>query len=158
MARKPITMSPDEVQAFLASHATVEVATLGPDGWPHVAPMWYIVEEGNIVFRSFTKSQKIVNLQRDQRVTLLVEDGEAYAELQGVMIRGTAQLDTDPGRVLEIYGRLAAKYAMVGDEPVELDPGALEAAFGRFASKNTAVTVIPDRVITWDHTKLGGVY
>jgi hypothetical protein len=60
--------------------------------------------------------------------------------------------------VLEVYRRLAAKYPMVGEAPVELDDAALEEAFGRFASKNTAVVVEPSRVITWDHTKLGGVY
>ena len=158
MARKDITMTPDEVQAFLESHGTLQVATNGPDGRPHLAPMWYVVEDGRVVFRSFTKSQKIVNLQRDPKLTVLVEEGEAYAELRGVMIKGTARLDTDPDRVLALYGQLAAKYAMVGDAPVQLDPDALEAAFGRFASKNTAVTVLPERVITWDHTKLGGAY
>ena len=64
----------------------------------------------------------------------------------------------DPAYVLETYRRLAAKYPMVGPEPVELDDAALEAAFGRFASKNTAVVVEPDKIITWDHTKLGGAY
>jgi len=158
MARKDITMSAAEVHEFLETHGTVQVATNGPDGRPHLAPMWYVVEDGEVVFRSFTKSQKILNLQRDPKLTVLVEDGEAYAELRGVMIKGTARLETDPERVLYLYGRLAAKYAMVGDEPVELDPEALEAAFGRFAPKNTAVTVVPEKVITWDHTKLGGGY
>lgn len=158
MARKDITMSPAEIEAFLTAQSTVQVATIGPSGWPHVAPMWYVLEGGRIVFRSFTKSQKIVNLQRDSRLTVLVEDGEAYAELRGVMIRGRGALDDHPGQVLDLYGRLAAKYAMVGAEPVELDEEALEAAFGRFAPKNTAVTVIPEQVISWDHTKLGGAY
>jgi PPOX class probable F420-dependent enzyme len=158
MARKDITMSPEEVDAFLTSGMTLQVATNGPRGAPHLAPMWYVMEDGLIVFRSFTKSQKIVNLQRDPRMTVLREEGVAYAELKGVVIRGTARLETDPEYVLEIYGRLAAKYAMVGDEPVDLDPEALEAAFGRFASKNTAVVVEPERVVSWDHTKLGGAY
>jgi hypothetical protein len=120
--------------------------------------MWYVVEHGRIVFRSFSKSQKILNLRRDPRLTVLVETGDAYAELRGAMIKGRADLDDDPERVLALYGAMAAKYAMVGDRPVELDPEALEAAFGRFAAKNTAVTVVPQRVISWDHTKLGGAY
>jgi len=158
MARKDITMSPEEIQAFLQSGDILQVATNGPDGRPHLAPMWYVVEDGKVVFRSFTKSQKILNLQRDPKLTVLVERGLAYTELQGVMIRGTAALIEDPAEVLRIYGRLAAKYAMVGDEPVELDPEALEAAFGRFAPKNTAVVVEPVKVTSWDHTKLGGEY
>jgi PPOX class probable F420-dependent enzyme len=158
VARKDITMSEDETKRFLEAGRVVQVASLGHDGWPHLVPMWYVVEDGRIVFRSFTKSQKIVNLTRDPRLTVLVESGDAYAELRGVLIKGTARLDDEPERVLALYGAMAAKYAMVDDRPVHLDPEALEAAFGRFAAKNTAVTVVPDRVITWDHTKLGGAY
>jgi PPOX class probable F420-dependent enzyme len=156
--RKDITMTDRELAAFLAEGRVIQVASNGHDGYPHVAPMWYVIEDGRVVFRSFTKSQKMINLARDPRVTLLLETGDAYAELRGAMIKGTAHLDADPERVLRLYGAMAAKYAMVGDEPVELDPEALEAAFGRFASKNTAVTVVPERIVTWDHTKLGGAY
>jgi PPOX class probable F420-dependent enzyme len=158
VARKDITMTDEELASFLARGRVIQVASNGHDGHPHVAPLWYVVEDGNVVFRSFTKSQKIVNLERDPRVTLLLEAGDAYAELRGAMIKGTARLDRNPDRVLRLYGALAAKYAMVGDEPIELPPDRLEAAFGRFASKNTAVTVIPHAVATWDHTKLGGAY
>lgn len=158
MARREIAMTEAEVAAFLESGHTLQVATIGRDGSPHLAPMWYVIDEGKVVFRSFTKSQKIVNLRRDPRLTVLLERGLAYTELRGVIIKGTATLIDDPARVLRLYGRLAAKYPMVGDAPVELDPEALEAAFGRYAPKNTGVIVEPERVVTWDHTKLGGAY
>ncbi len=159
MARKDITMSDAEIQEFLASGAKIlEVASINKDGTPHLAPMWFVLDDGKIVFRSFTKSQKIVNLMRDPRLTVLVEEGDYYAELQGVMIKGTATLITDPDYVLEIYGRLAARYPFSGTEPQELTPEELEAAFGRFASKNTAVVVEPIKVTSWDHHKLGGAY
>ena len=158
MARKDITMSDAEILGFLAEARVLQVATIGRDGTPHLAPMWFVVEDGKIVFRSFSKSQKIVNLRRDPRLTVLVESGDAYEELRGVMIKGDARLITDPDQVLATYGRLAAKYAMVGPEPVDLDPAALEAAFGRFAPKNTAVVVEPVKVTSWDHRKLGGSY
>ncbi len=158
MARKDITMSPAEVLEFLEAGRTLIVTTQGPDGWPHVAPMWYAVRDGKVVFRSFTKSQKIVNLQRDPRLTVLLETGNAYAELRGVMIKGTATLIEDPARVLEMYGELSGRYAFAGTEPVQLEGAALEEAFGCFASKNTGVIVEPKKVISWDHTKLGGGY
>jgi len=158
MARKDITMTPDEVQQFLAANTTLQVATIGADGWPHLAPMWYVVEHGKVVFRSFTKSQKIVNLSRNPNLTVLIETGDDYSQLQGVMIRGTARLIDDPEYVLSVYGGLAAKYPMVDDTPMELEGEALAAAFGRFAAKNTAVVVEPVKVVTWDHTKLGGGY
>jgi PPOX class probable F420-dependent enzyme len=158
MARQDITMSAAEILEFLEEARVLQVATIGRDGTPHLAPMWFVVEDGKIVFRSFTKSQKIVNLRHDPRLTVLVESGDAYEELRGVMIKGEARLITDPDQVLATYGRLAAKYAMVGPEPVDLDPEALEAAFGRFAPKNTAVVVEPVKVTSWDHRKLGGAY
>ena len=159
MARKDITMTDAEIVDFLSSGARVlQLATLERNGAPHQAPMWFTMDDGKIVFRSFTKSQKIVNLMRDPRLSVLVEAGDSYAELQGVMIQGTASLVTDPAYVLKIYGALAARYPMIGDEPVEMDYDALENAFGRFAAKNTAVIVDPMRTTTWDHTKLGGAY
>lgn len=159
MARKDITMTETEITAFLSEGAPVlQLATIGKDGAPHLAPMWFTMDGNNIVFRSFTKSQKIVNLMRDPRLSVLVEQGHGYAELQGVMIQGIAKLVTDPAYVLRIYGRLAARYPMVGDEPVEMDTDSLENAFGRFAPKNTAVIVEPTKVTSWDHTKLAGAY
>ncbi|MEE8498256.1 MAG: pyridoxamine 5'-phosphate oxidase family protein [Acidimicrobiia bacterium] len=161
MARKDITFTSEEIEAFLAEEMTLIVTTLGKDGHPHTAPMWFFTEDGKIVFRSFTKSQKIVNLRRDPRITVLVERGIAYTELQAVMIKGTVRLidgADDPAYVLESYRRLAARYPMVGPDPVELDSEALEQAFGKFAPKNTAVVVEPERIMSWDHTKLGGAY
>jgi PPOX class probable F420-dependent enzyme len=159
MARKDITMTDEEVQAFLSEPRSIEVASIGPDGYPHVAPMWYVLEDGKVAFRSFTKSQKIVNLQRDPRVTLLAEDGFAYAELRGVMIKGRAELSADRDFVLDLYKRLAKRYPFFGPDPTpDIDDEAIEAAFGRYAEKNTAVVIEPVKVITWDHTKLGGAY
>jgi PPOX class probable F420-dependent enzyme len=159
MARKDISMTEDEVLAFLGSGAkTLQVATIGADGSPHLAPMWFVMKNGKIVFRSFAKSQKIVNLRRDPRLTVLAETGETYAELQGVMVKGEATLVDDPAYVLQIYGELAARYPMLGDEAVTVDAAAVEAAFGRYAPKNTAVIVEPEKITSWDHTKLGGSY
>jgi PPOX class probable F420-dependent enzyme len=151
-------MTPDEVHEFLASNRILQVATQGADGWPHVAPMWYVMKGDNVVFRSFTKSQKIVNLQRNPQFTVLVETGDDYSQLQGVMIKAEAKLIDDPDYVLSIYGDLAAKYRMINDTPMVLEGEALQNAFGRFAAKNTAVVVEPVKVISWDHTKLGGAY
>ena len=155
MARKDIAMNEAEIHEFLFAGArTLQVATLGKDGSPHLAPMWFVMVDGKIVFRSFTKSQKIVNLMRDPRVSVLAEAGKGYSELRGVMIRGTATLVDSPGYVLEIYRGLAARYPIVGESPLQLDNDALQAAFGRFAPKNTAVIVEPRSVSSWDHTKL----
>lgn len=151
-------MTDGELEAFFDEVSVLQVATIGPDGAPHLAPMWFVVDEGRLVFRSFSKSQKIVNLRRDRRLTVLLETGNAYDELRGAMIKGSARLIDDPEYVLGIYGKLAARYPMVGPSPVALGGAELEAAFGRFASKNTAVIVEPESVASWDHRKLGGAY
>ena len=158
MTRKDISMTEDEVAGFLESGHTLIVTTNGAGGYPHAAPMWYVMDDGKIAFRSFTKSQKIVNLSRDSKLTVLLEEGETYAELRGVMVRGTGRLIEDPAYVLDLYGRMSGKYAFAGDTPVPLEGDALEAMFGRFAAKNTAVVVEPESVISWDHRKLAGGY
>ena len=89
---------------------------------------------------------------------MLLEVGETYEELQGIMIKGTARLITDPEQVLAMYGELSKRYAFVGTEPVPLEGEALETTFGRFASKNTGVIVEPEKIVSWDHPKLSGAY
>jgi len=158
MARKDTSMTREEIQEFLAANTVLQVATQGADGWPHLAPMWYVMEGDKVMFRSFTKSQKIVNLTRNPNLTVLVETGDEYSQLRGVMIKGKARLISDPTYVVSVYGALAAKYPMINDTPMEMDREAMETAFGRFAAKNTVVVVEPSKVITWDHTKLGGGY
>ena len=159
VARRDITMTADEVAAFLEAGTKLQVATIGRDGFPHLASMWYLLRDGDVWFRSFTKSQKIVNLTRNPRLTVLVERGEAYSDLQGVMIKGRAELSNDRSTVLGLYGGLAAKYPMINDAVFpDLDGAGLEAMFGRFADKNTGVRVIAERVISWDHRKIGGGY
>lgn len=159
MARKDLSMTDEELLAFLSDGAkTLQVASNDRDGYPHIVPMWFLVEDGKVVFRSFSKSQKIVNLRRNPKLSVLIESGETYDELKGVMIRGTATLIDDRATVLAIYGAIAAKYKMIGGESVQLEGAALEAAFGSYAEKNTAVVVEPIKVASWDHSKLGGAY
>ena len=158
MARKDITMTEDEIAGFLEHPHTLQVASVGKEGTPHLAPMWFAMLDGKIAFRSFSKSQKIINLNRNPKLAVLAEEGKAYAELRGLMIRGEATLITDPDVVLSVYGELSARYPMVGDKPQPLSDEELEAAFGRFASKNTVVIVEPHHVTSWDHRKLGGAY
>lgn len=158
MVRKDISLSETELAEFLESGHTLQVASIDADGYPHLAPMWYVVKDGKITFRSFTKSQKILNLKRNPKLSVLLESGETYDELKGVMIRGTATLIDDRATVLATYGAIAAKYRMIGGQSVELDGAALEAAFGSYAEKNTAVVVEPVKVASWDHAKLGGAY
>jgi nitroimidazol reductase NimA-like FMN-containing flavoprotein (pyridoxamine 5'-phosphate oxidase superfamily) len=154
MARKDISMSDAEVAALLAQARNLQVATNGPGGFPHVTTLWFYVDDGLVTFRSFTKSQRVVNLLRDPKLTVLAETGTDYEELRGVMIQGIARMTTDPADVMRTYAEVARK--MQGLD--EVSPDAVEALYGRFATKNTVIRVEPVKVVSWDHSKLGGGY
>ncbi len=150
--RDQIRMSEDEQREFIAEQQSLQVAVHGHDGFPHLSTLWFAVVDDKLVFETYTKSQKILNLQRDPRITCLLEDGTEYEKLRGVMIRGTAELVTDREKVHPLA--LAVMLRNQPDIPEEM----LNQAAEHMASKRTAVVVHPEKVVSWDHTKLGGSY
>src|SRR3954453_5804050 len=94
--RSQITMTDAEITAFLDESRTINIATLGATGLPHLVAMWYAVIDGKVWFETKAKSQKAVNLRRDPRLTCLVEDGLTYDTLRGVSLEGTAEIVEDP--------------------------------------------------------------
>jgi PPOX class probable F420-dependent enzyme len=150
--RGEIRMSDDEIWKFIEERRSMQVATIGADGAPHLTTLWFAIVDGEIVFETFTKSQKIVNLRRDPRIAVLVEDGHQYNELRGVSINGRALLHTDPA-VVHPY----ALAVMRRNNP-QIPPEQLEGAAKMMASKRTAVVVKPEKIVSWDHRKLGGNY
>ena len=152
--RDQITMTPEEQLAFLEGERVVIASTIGPRGWPHSMPLWFTVREGEIWAWTFAKSQKVKNLERDPRCTLLVEAGELYGELRGVQIEAEAELIRDPERVLDFAKELTVRYSD-GIEEIEGDAAAGLAAQ---APKRVAIHFHPVRTASWDHRKLGGTY
>ena len=155
--RDQIVMTKDEVDAYIQSKLTVVINSIGKDGVPHPAPMWFAVEDdGTLVMTTFTKNQKILNLKRDPRVTLLLEDGTVYAELRGVIMYGTAELTDDVDAVVSILTAIGRHGGSGGisDSLSDAEQAGLQAQ----AQKRTAIRVKPTKVVSWDHRKLGGVY
>jgi PPOX class probable F420-dependent enzyme len=144
-------MAPEEVDAFLAEQRVVVCATNGRRGWPHVMPLWYVPRGGEVWVWTYAKSQKIRNLERDERATLQVEAGERYQELRGVMIEARAVIHRAPEVVAAFGAELFARYGGVGS------PELTEAVRAR-AAKRVALQFRPTRIASWDHGKLGGVY
>ena len=97
--RDQIRMSEEEQVQFIDEQKSLQVATINRDGTPHLSTLWFDVFEGDIVFETFTKSQKIKNLERDPRISCLLEDGLEYEKLRGVQINGIAKLYSDPETV-----------------------------------------------------------
>lgn len=151
--RSQIAMTEDEVRAYLESERVLNVATLGPTGHPHLVAMWFAMVGANAVFWTFGKSQKVVNLRRDPRMSGLVESGESYDQLRGVELRGRGVIVEDYESVLEIGKAVGVKY----NGPSALGESALPFLEAQ-ATKRVGVVFEIEHVVSWDHNKLAGTY
>ncbi len=146
-------MTDEEVRRFLAEQRVVVLATNGRDGWPHPMPLWYVVRDGELWAWTHAASQKVRNLERDPRATLVVEAGERYEQLRGVMVKCEVALHRDVDVVRALGAELLTRYA--GGEPLAAE--ALDVV-GKQALKRVALQFVARETATWDHRKLGGVY
>ncbi|MDQ1376492.1 MAG: hypothetical protein QOE15_665, partial [Acidimicrobiaceae bacterium] len=146
-------MTEEEISAFLAEHHTAQVATISPDGMPHLVAMWYGLFGGEIVMWTYAKSQKALNLRRSPNIAVLVESGERYDELRGVSITGTPELSDDRAYVQRV-GEAVLFRSRHGEAPDPFGQEILKQA----GSKRVALTIKPAKVTSWDHRKLGGLY
>jgi PPOX class probable F420-dependent enzyme len=152
--RDQITLTDAEQAELLDAERVVTVASHGPRGWPHVMPLWYVVREGRIWIWTYAKSQKVRNLERDPRATLLVETGTEYTELRGVQIEAAAHIHRDLDTVFGFAKELTVRYS----EGIESVEGDAAEALKAQAPKRVAVEFEAKRTATWDHRKLGGTY
>jgi len=151
--RGEIRLSADEQRELIATERIVVVSTIGPRGWPHSMPLWYVPRDGEVWIYTYARSQKVRNLERDPRATLLVETGHEYGELRGVEIEAEAQIHREHAAVFELAKELTVRYA----DGADVDEAAAEALRAQ-ARKRVAIHFQSRRVATWDHRKLGGRY
>jgi len=148
--RALIRMTDDEVRSFLEQGRTATIATIGPGGFPHQVAMWYGLVGGRVCFETKAKSQKVVNLRRDPRVSCSVEAGESYDQLRGVAVEGTAAIIDDASSdeywaaAVSVFERYQGAYTEAVRPLVE-----------QMMNKRVVVRVDPVRVRSWDHRKLG---
>ncbi|WP_063050623.1 PPOX class F420-dependent oxidoreductase [Nocardia arthritidis] len=146
--RAQIVMSDTEITDFLRRSRIATLATIGPQGTPHLTAMWYALIDGEIWFETKAKSQKAVNLRRDPRITCMVEAGDTYDQLRGVSIEGRAEIIEDAGKLFAVGVSVWERYT--GPYSEEVRP-MVEAML----HKRVAVRVVPERTRSWDHRKLG---
>jgi general stress protein 26 len=151
--RDQIVMTEAEIEAYLTDQRILNVATNGPTGHPHLVAMWFALVDGKPAFWTFRRSQKVVNIRRDDKITGLVESGESYGELKGVEMTGRARLIEDRDEIFEIGRAVALKYT----GPAALADDALPFIEAQ-VSKRLGVVIDVERWVSWDHAKLGGVY
>lgn len=146
--REKIRMDAEEIAEFVEEQKSLQVGTINSDGSIHLSTLWFAVVDDLIVFETYTSSQKVVNLERDPRITVLLEDGLEYNNLRGVMIKGVANLVSEPTEVKEV-----AREVIKRNQP-EIPDEMLDDAAASLAVKRTVVTVVPEKVISWDHRKI----
>ena len=163
--RDQIRMTDAEAAAFLAQERTVTCATLGPRGWPHLMPLWYVLREPGdgpgprLWAWTYAASQKVRNLEREQRVTLQVEAGESYEQLRGVMIECEVAVHRELETVRALGLEIFARYAVPRGEPPAAElPEPVREMIDKQAAKRVALEFVERRRASWDHGKLAGVY
>lgn len=152
--RDRIRMTEDEIGAFLAQCRTVVLCTIGPDGVPDPVPMWFVTRPDGLYLRTYASSQKVANLRRDPRASLLAELGERYGELRGVQYTGTFEISDDVDLICEVFADLLVKYE--GMDPAHRDAAAV--GYRDKASRMVALRLVPQRTISWDHRKLAAAH
>ena len=147
--RRQIQLSPEEQTAFFREQRKAALATLDQDGFPHVVAMNYLAKDGAFYMTSYGKAQKVVNIRRNPKVALMMESGNAYAELRGVMVRGHCEIVEGADAVRAIFAAMAEARGAAPARP---------SGSGDSAPKRVVLKVVPHRVASWDHRKLGGGY
>ena len=151
--RTEIRMSEAELARFLGEERVVTCASIGPNGRPHLVPLWYVVDNGLVTAWTYAKSQKVRNLERKPQATLQVEAGDAYAELRGAMLECDVEIVRDLDRVTAAGAAIAIKY--LGLPNATPDTPEVRAYVSSQAAKRVVLRFHPTRIVSWDHRKLG---
>jgi PPOX class probable F420-dependent enzyme len=145
--RDKIKMSQEEIDAFLAERNTMSMASIDKDNRIHLVAMWYGFLEGAVAIETKAKSQKVANLRRDPRLTVMIEAGHDYNELRGVELAGTAEIVEDPDRIWElgvsVFSRYSAPYTEEMKPFVEI-----------MVRKRVVVKLHVEKTVSWDHRKI----
>ena len=153
--RAEITMSPEELRAFLDQELTLTCATIGPNGRLHLMPLWFIRQDDVLACWTYGASQKVRNLERLPQATVQVEAGKKYAELRGAMFDCDVEIVRDREAIIEIGMAVAYRYGLA---PLGAPPEMVRAGAEKSGAKRVGLRFRPTRIVSWDHRKLGGGY
>ena len=149
--RDLIKMTPQEADEFIRGWHTMNCATMKADGTIHLVAMWYAFLEGAPAFETKAKSQKVLNLRRDPRITCLIEEGDTYDELRGVELVGTGEIVEEDDRIWQIGVSIIERQA--GRQFADIPGG--DALVDSMIRKRVGIKIHIDKIVSWDHRKLG---
>jgi len=144
--RNMIEMTEEEAAAYLDEPHLCTIGTIGVGGTVHMVAMNYGFRDGVPAFWTYKRAQKTKNLERDDTISMLVDSGKQYGELKGVSIQGRGEIIHDEAAVIALAGSMSARYGPMGDDARSSAP------------KRAVVKVHAQKVLSWDHGKLGGNY
>ena len=147
--RRQIRFTPEEQADFLRAHRKAALATIDNDGFPHVVAMNFFAKDGVFYMTSYGKAQKVLNIRRNPKVALMVETGDRYPELQGVLVRGRCEIIEGEEAVRAVFVDMARARGASYERP---------SAAQDTAPKRVVLKITPEKTTSWDHTKLGGAY
>ena len=134
-------MTDDEVKAFLdAKPGWIILSTIGPNGYPHSVPIGYFRLGDDIYLGCRAGTQKVKNIERNPKVSLVLESGSTRRDIKGVMIQGHATIYTDSDNKLRL-SREAARLRGVSEHELPQEP----------RSGAAYICVEPRRIISWDY-------
>jgi nitroimidazol reductase NimA-like FMN-containing flavoprotein (pyridoxamine 5'-phosphate oxidase superfamily) len=140
MPKLDIALTPDEVDAYLGAQRTIRLATTSPTGMLHVIPLWFVWLDGRVFMNSTLGNTTLRNLQRNPVAAGVVDDGQMYDELRGVLVQG--RVSWEEGAPDQVEAAWSEKY--LGGNPVP---------FGRWKNR-VWFRLDPDRLSSWDFRKI----
>jgi hypothetical protein len=153
--RAEIRMTVEEQDAFLRSTGTMSLSTIGRDGLIETVALFYAFLGDDVAFLTKRKSQKVVNLRRDPRLTVMREEGLTYYELRGVTLIGEGEIREDREALWAVGEYLyRERHRGVHDAAVDIGAADVERIIERSIHNRAVIVVHPMRRISWDHSKL----
>jgi nitroimidazol reductase NimA-like FMN-containing flavoprotein (pyridoxamine 5'-phosphate oxidase superfamily) len=142
MTRLDLSLAPEELEAYLREQRTVRVATVGHGGIPHVVPLWFVWHRGRMFLNSTMGNRTVENALHTGRTSAVVDDGETYESLRGVVVTGTIERLDDERTVADVERQWSEKYFAGGEVP-----------YRRWQNR-AWFRLTPDRVASWDFRKI----
>jgi PPOX class probable F420-dependent enzyme len=146
-----IRLTRDEAWAVLAEAHTGIFTTLRRDGVPISLPVWFVALDERIYVASPVHRKKVARIERDPRVSFLVESGERWAELKGVHLTGRAHRIDDPDRITRVRELLDQKYASFRSKRAAMPEGTRS----QYETEITVMEIVPDeRILSFDNARI----
>ena len=147
-----VRLGEEETWAFLEQGHTAVLTTLRRDGSPASVPMWFVVDGRSLCVRTLAHSKKAANMRRDPRVSLVVEEGLAWADLKAVVLAGQASEVADEAEQARLQAAFDEKY-----RDFKAPPDLPQATRRHYAAAWSFFRIEPrGRTLTWANAKLLG--